>query len=93
MKPNAFRMNPRAMAEIEARAQRVQENVLEDIARDARRHAPVETGELKASIHVEGDSVVAESDHSVYVELGTRHMHAQPYLRPALYKRRNLRVE
>lgn len=88
---NAFRMNPRAMAEIELIGQHVVENVLEDIAAGAERRAPVETGGLKASIHVEGNEVRAESDHAVYVELGTRNMRAQPFLKPELYQKRRLR--
>lgn len=88
---NAFRMNPRALAEIERLGQIAQHNAVEDIADDARRHAPVQSGELRASIHVEGDSVVASADHAVYVELGTHEMRAQPFLKPALYQRRRLR--
>ncbi len=93
MPENAFQMNPLAEAWIMARAQHCQENVLEEVSQDAQRYAPVETGELRESIHVEGDRVVAEADHAVYVEYGTRYMDAQPFLRRALYQRRTLRGE
>lgn len=51
---------------------------------------PYATGQLKASGEVKrgpGRStwdVEYGTDHAIYVELGTRHMHAEPYLRPAL---------
>lgn len=57
--------------------------------------APVRTGTLRASIHVESivDSgftvtgMVAtggEADYAVYVEEGTSKMAAEPYMQPAL---------
>lgn len=50
--------------------------------------APVDTGTLKNSIHVEntglGKRIVTDSvEYGVYVELGTSRMAAQPYLVPA----------
>lgn len=61
----------------------------------AKENAPVATGELRDSIHVEKDGtdhkVVADADHAVFVELGTSKMAAQPFLGPAAAKvRRNL---
>lgn len=88
-----FTWNAGAAAEIELRGQHAVENALEEIAQDARRYAPVETGELRASIHVQGNEVRAEADHAVYVEYGTRNMRAQPFMRPALYRKRNLRSD
>lgn len=71
------------------------------IAPDARRAAPVDTGKLAASIHVEdgaGDSSLVVANprgddgraYAVYPELGTRYQAAQPYLRPAAYRTRAL---
>jgi hypothetical protein len=54
---------------------------------------PYATGRLKASGKVERGPGRATWDvtygnrrvnYAIYVELGTRHMHAEPYLRPAL---------
>lgn len=87
----SIRMNPAALAEIMLRAQHLQEQALEEIAQDARRMAPVETGRLRASIKVEGDKVTVGTDHWIYPEYGTENMHAQPYMRPALYRKRHLR--
>lgn len=53
-------------------------------ARDgARRRAPVDTGELRASIHIEGDSVVADAPHAAYVHEGTIYVESNPFLEEA----------
>ncbi len=55
----------------------------------AQRNAPVDTGTLKRSIGLEitdsGMSAEVEptAEYAPYVELGTRFMEAQPYLKPA----------
>ena len=55
----------------------------------AQQNAPVDTGTLKRSIDLEitdgGMSAEVEptAEYAPYVELGTRFMEAQPYLRPA----------
>lgn len=77
-------------------ADRVLDDVLEEIAADAQRFAPVDTGRLRESIHITDDggderTITAEADYAVYVEEGTSKMAAQPFLRPALYQKRNLR--
>jgi len=67
---------------------------LEMIAEEARRLAPVDTGALRESIHVEmspggtnGEVVVGTSGgpeyYAMFVEFGTAHMPARPFLRPA----------
>ncbi|MGW3499360.1 HK97-gp10 family putative phage morphogenesis protein [Streptomyces globisporus] len=61
----------------------------EDIAEDARRLAPVDTGHLRSSIRAEKDRVVADADYAGAVELGTQHTRAQPFLRPAAYRKRS----
>lgn len=62
---------------------------------DARRHSPVDTGRLRASITNEVREIAGtvlegrvgtNVDYAKYVELGTSKMPAQPYLRPALRK-------
>ena len=55
----------------------------------AQRNVPVDTGTLKRSIGLEitDSGMAAEveptADYAPYVELGTRFMDAQPYLKPA----------
>lgn len=88
-----YEHNGSADAAIEAAKNRLCDRVTEAIAEDARRYAPVDTGELRGSIQatpaVDGvGHVIATADHASYVELGTYKMDAQPYLRPALYQRR-----
>lgn len=81
-------------AKVEAAAQHIVEELAEEIAEDARRAAPVRTGRLRASIRAEGNRVNAgggDVDYAAYVELGTRNMAAQPYLRPATYRYRGAR--
>ena len=76
-------------------ASRLQINTREDLYRlglmvqnEARRLAPVDTGRLRASITVkrtpDGVTVGTNVEYAPYVEYGTRHMAAQPYLRPAV---------
>ena len=54
----------------------------------ALRNVPVDTGHLKRSITLESDSMTAtvqeHTDYGIYVEMGTRYMGAQPYMKPAL---------
>lgn len=76
----------------------------EALATSAQRLAPVDTGTLRASIHVDsvettGRTVTATiatggeaSEYAVYVELGTRRAAAQPYMTPALAQHRPVHV-
>lgn len=79
----------------------VVKHVAEDVAEDARRVVPVRSGDLRSTIRVEdaGENrsrVVAGGQHGAmtgrpvnyagYVELGTRYMDPQPYLKPSLYR-------
>jgi HK97 gp10 family phage protein len=79
------------LAEIEEATARFAGTVADGIGDAARSGAPVATGELAGGIGVERDGdgwlVVAGSPHSIYVELGTRHMPAQPFLLPAVDSR------
>lgn len=86
-------MTPEAKAELDRLKRDLLERVADSVSSDAARFAPVRTGHLRASIEpgpVEGDSVKvwARAPYAGYVEMGTRHMAAQPYLRPALYRKR-----
>ena len=63
-----------------------------DTERDAKALAPVETGELRDSIHVRASGlsaeVIAGTDHAEYVEDGTSVMAPQPFMRPAFDRNR-----
>jgi len=71
--------------ETEAHVQTALEHAGDTCANHA--HPPVDTGELRDSKYIQVSHLMVEvgfdSDHAVYVELGTVHMAAQPYLLPA----------
>ena len=61
-----------------------------DVHRKATQKAPVDTGFLKRNIRPPAFSdggmtatVIAAADYSIYQELGTRFMAAQPFMEPA----------
>lgn len=74
----------------------------ETLASSAQSKAPVRTGTLRASIHVdgvqtEGNGVTATvktggeaSEYAVFQELGTSKMAAQPFMTPAVAEHRAL---
>jgi HK97 gp10 family phage protein len=59
-----------------------------DIKAEARRLVPVKTGYLRSTIYARIQQLVAEigadAAYALFVELGTKHMMAQPYLWPAI---------
>jgi len=88
-----YTLDPDGKIEIRAHLEKVADRVAEAVASDARRLCPVDTGELVSTITVVQvlalqRQVWVGSDHWLYVEYGTRYMHAQPYMRPAAYRRR-----
>lgn len=75
--------------------------IADAIVRDAQRLVPVDTARLADGIEADSPAGGSVKVHSrrpdpnpdregvpVYVELGTRYMAAQPYLKPALYRQR-----
>lgn len=80
-------------------------DLAEDVARDAEALAPMRTGALKTSVHIDNvfsnaayvqanprdpkDVKPEEQPYAYFVEKGTSRMAAQPFLRPALYKYRS----
>jgi HK97 gp10 family phage protein len=74
-----------------ARYAKVVANAVRD---DMEALCPVDTGELLASIKVEAVSdtayVFVGTDHWIFPEYGTVNQRAQPYIRPALFRRRNV---
>lgn len=55
----------------------------EVVAANMRLRVPVRTGRLRASIHAEGGSAVADVSYAVPVDRGTIYMRAQPYAEAA----------
>jgi len=65
------------------------DKVRETVLEIARGNAPVDTGNLRDSGHIEGDMVVFDAENAIggqyaaAVEFGTRYTPAQPFLTPA----------
>jgi len=59
-----------------------------EVCEHARALAPVRTGRLRSSIYAKTGGWTAEvgasAEYAVYVEFGTRHMQAKPFLHPAI---------
>lgn len=76
-----------ASAAVHRRAELATKKAAYDIEGHAKTRAPVRTGHLKTSIQASGHGldwrVDSPANYSLYVEFGTRHMGAQPYLLPA----------
>ena len=89
-------------AEIERRTDALVERLAKLSAEDMRRTAPVDSGDMVSTIRVEKPRDLVREvkcggsygesgeyvDYTVYVELGTSRMAAQPFMRPALYRLR-----
>ena len=76
-------------AGISSDSENAAEKYAKAVSKEARIIAPVDTGRLKKSIRAKKIlptrwEVRVTAPYAVYVEYGTRHMAAQPYLRPAL---------
>lgn len=86
----AFRRKARVIENVKAV---VKQNGAE-LTAEAQRLAPVKSGNLKGSIRMEimGGGLIAEisehTEYGKYLELGTRFMHARPYMTPATMKQR-----
>lgn len=90
MNDTIFIPNPLFEAELQVSpgVQSAVDTYAEEVVVAARILAPVDTGELQASIHMErgvgGESdVVADTPYAAYVEFGTQYADAQSFLRPA----------
>lgn len=72
---------------IELRVRDVARRGATSILAKSQQRVPVDTGKLKRSssarLGVTTFTVQYSQPYAVYVEMGTRHMSAQPYLRPA----------
>jgi hypothetical protein len=69
-------LDPAGMAKIENLADRCVENVTDDVEKDSKRYVPVDTGELRATIHAmkagRAGRVFVGSDHWAPTEYGSR---------------------
>jgi HK97 gp10 family phage protein len=92
------RVNATGHAQLQAAADRYAGELAEDMADDMRRMVPVLSGLLRSTIRVEHGSPVtriwvgdtaAGVDYHLYQEFGTSRMAAQPFIRPAVYRRRS----
>jgi len=81
---------PALIAAVEVNSRAAVKKKAEDIARDAKGRAPVQTGFLRSSIHAvsvaEGKSAEVQVDapYAPFVEYGTYKMAARPFLSPAV---------
>lgn len=73
----------------------VDAEILPEVAKDMRRMVPVDTGNLRDGIEVLGDGrigITANNEQGQsyveFVEFGTENAAAQPFIRPALYRKR-----
>jgi HK97 gp10 family phage protein len=93
-----IKLNKReALIYMTAQCEPLGDQIAGEIAADAKRSAPIRTGVLRGSIYSErlpnGGTrlnwrIGATAAYAIFVEKGTRKMAAQPFLRPALYRRR-----
>jgi HK97 gp10 family phage protein len=86
---------PDALAHIDAAAEKALIHLAHDIVNDAQRYAPRKTGRLISGISALIPSnlrvkIVSSAPYSRYVELGTRFHRAHPFLRRALYQKRQV---
>jgi bacteriophage HK97-gp10 putative tail-component len=86
-----FKPNPllRTQLLVDPQFQSAMDGVAQAALEDALAHVPVDTGALKASLHVEdgpdgGKRVVAGTDHWLYVEFGTSDQAPESFLRPII---------
>lgn len=87
-----------SFAEVDYASARYARAVAHEVGLDARRLCPVDTGLLRSTIDVRPDgnnpkrvNVKVATHYWRYQEFGTSRMKAQPFLRPALRRRRNVR--
>lgn len=89
-----FREDPQGVAGIQYASARYARAVAREVQKDMERLCPVDTGRLKSTINAEavGDTTYVSigTEYWQYVEYGTSKMRAQPFIRPALNRRRGV---
>lgn len=84
----AARLN-RVAAQIEPRADVLEDRWGDDVAEEMRARVPVRTGRLRDSIQQTAPGVITVGvDYGVYVDRGTSRMPPQEFVRPAVNARR-----
>lgn len=88
MKPNQFEVKMKAAAQEVAQAKDALQQIALAVQAAAMRNTPVKTGTLRRSIttRVEGNAAYVGTSvvYAPFVEYGTRHMPARPYLSTGL---------
>jgi HK97 gp10 family phage protein len=80
---------PAIMVRTNSRVVSLTDAVRGEVLREAQANCPVDEGTLRDSGHIDGDDVIFDAVNAIgrpygpYVEYGTRHMAAQPFLTPA----------
>lgn len=92
------KLSPDAERVLKRECQPALEKIGKDIVSDSKRLCPVYTGDLRSTIRQsskhDGEVTITAGnrelgiDYALFVEYGTRHMIAQPYLRPAALRKR-----
>lgn len=90
-----FTWNRSGQAAVRARIDEIVQNGAQEMAEDAQEYAPVDTGFLQDNVEaIKLDEmkarVQANANYAVFVELGTIQHQAQPFMRPAAYKKRSV---
>jgi HK97 gp10 family phage protein len=79
---------PIVTAKVHAKAVAVTAKAAHDVEAHAKGNAAVDTGHMRNAINTVGKGLTYEvhspAEYSVYVELGTSRMAAQPFMMPAL---------
>lgn len=74
--------------DVPAAAREAAEEEAGDLSENIRADAPVLTGHLRDSVEYDGPRVIIGADYAAYVEDGTEHMDAQPFIEPNLRRSR-----
>lgn len=90
-----FELSSSAAEQIAALGGSTLGTILGLIETDAQRLVPVATGKLRSRTFTEQDDdttgrLVADTEYAKHVELGTSKMAAQPFMRPAVMRKRSL---
>lgn len=91
------RMDPEGQRKLRLRVHQLVAQITDAVYFDARSLAAVDTGEMVGTLRVTYPAwnrgrVWVGSDHWSYNEYGTSKMDAQPFMRPALFRRRLIEV-
>lgn len=82
-----FKPNEAGFAALDRAVSEFERSIAERIADVSRGKVAVQTGETRDSIAVverDGHAAVSVGGAGLYLELGTAHMHAEPFLRPSV---------